>query len=70
MVNGREVGVLEFDAPRNHAPRRVEIPAGIVGPDGAARVELVIAHPRAPAALGISTDPRPLGVMVRSIHLL
>ena len=70
LINGRQVGTFEFSAARNNALRAVDIPAGLVGADGLARIELRLRAPKSPASIGLSDDPRPLGVQLRSVRVL
>ena len=61
--------VLEF-SPGTLAWRIVDLPLAGVQADGHAQIRLVIGHTFVPSKLGMSPDPRALGVMIRQIELL
>lgn len=69
-ANGKPMGTLEFTARRNHAARVLDLPDGVVGPDGVLRIELLVRQPVSPASVGQSADTRPLGAMLRSVRVL
>ena len=61
--------IVEFSSGRL-AWRIVDLPLADVQTDGHARIHLGVAHTFVPSKLGISPDPRALGVMIRQIELL
>ncbi|HPF71203.1 MAG TPA: sulfatase-like hydrolase/transferase [Candidatus Krumholzibacteria bacterium] len=65
QVNGKAVGAASL----GHGDKDLvlDVPAGVIGPDGHADVTLVIANPRAPRDHGLGGDARRLGVGLRSL---
>src|SRR5262249_50276862 len=61
--------VVEF-SPGNFAWRTVDLPLAGAQADGHAQIQLVIGQTFVPLKLGMSSDPRALGVMVQKIELL
>src|SRR5262249_54057455 len=61
--------VVEF-SPGSLAWRIVDLPLTGVQADGHAQIQLVIGQTFVPLKLGMSSDPRALGVMVQKIELL
>jgi len=61
--------VVEF-SPGTLAWRTVDLSLAGVQADGHAQIELAVAHTFVPSKLGISPDPRALGVMIRQIELM
>src|SRR4030095_10065815 len=61
--------VVEF-SPGPVAWRRVDLPLTGVRADTSVRIQIAVAHTFVPSKLGISPDPRALGVMVRRIELV
>lgn len=70
LVNGKEVGALEFSAGDNARVRTVAVVEEVAGPAGVVTVELVTANPTSPAAAGKGADPRVLGLALRSLRIL
>jgi hypothetical protein len=70
IVRGEPVARLDFSAERNFATRTIEVPAAGTGGGATVAIEFRVAEPRSPQSVGYSPDPRPLGVMLRSITLL
>lgn len=68
FANGIELAHWRFGAettPHAHA----FIPAGVIRPNDALRLDFVIANPRMPSVTGGGADLRELGIMVRAMHL-
>jgi UDP-perosamine 4-acetyltransferase len=61
--------VVEF-LPGKFAWRMVDLPLAGVQADGHTQIELKVGHTFVPVKLGMSPDPRALGVMVRQIELV
>src|SRR5215471_63676 len=61
--------VVEF-SPGTLAWRIVDLPLAGVQADGHAQIQLVVGQTFVPLKLGMSSDPRALGVLIRKLELL
>ncbi|MHB1667822.1 DUF7024 domain-containing protein [Thiomonas sp.] len=69
-ANGTPIGELQYTSAKNSGLRRLEIPLKtILKNDQLLSIDLKIKKPMSPASLGISADPRELGIGVRYIEL-
>lgn len=69
LVNGNEIGQLTYRNP-DAVEQHIVLPSGIVkGPEQDLIVTFRIFSPKSPAELGMSADPRKLGIGVSSIVL-
>jgi hypothetical protein len=68
-AGGHVVGQFEFSARANQGERELNVPAEAISSEGRVALVLSVRNPVSPASLGVSPDPRPLGVALRSIRV-
>jgi hypothetical protein len=70
LVNGRRVRSVDYGAAAGPSMVRVTLPAAVVGVNREILLGWRIRDPRSPHSLGMSADPRALGLFVRRVSLL
>jgi hypothetical protein len=69
-ASGNPVGDWQFDLTHRNIDRTICIPAAAIYSDRHVEVRFHNAHPRSPAELGLTQDPRPLSIGLKSVELL